>query len=129
MHGHVETRHIEAEQRSDSGGSKNSFFNFLTVLATPHTEWEIEDLPYNLRIHRDHVYSDDQPDRRVGSGSIKTALHAKYGIDTKKGAIVVVRPDGYVGASVTMDQDGYEALGMYFAGFLKSSRGPTVHKL
>lgn len=100
----------------------NPFFTFLTVLAEPHTEWDIEDLPLSLRIFRDQVYSDDVFDRRVAEAGRTHPVHTKYGIDPTKGAIVVVRPDGYVGAVVTLNEDGFEALSTYFAGFLKATK-------
>ena len=52
-------------------------------------------------------------------------LHAKYGIDTAKGAIVAVRPDGYVGAVVTLDDAGFQALDAYFAAFLHTGAAKT----
>ena len=42
--------------------------------------------------------------------------YAKYGIDEHAGAIVVVRPDGYVGTVAPLD--GISFLNSYFAGFL-----------
>ena len=49
---------------------------------------------------------------RVGGGG-----YEKYGVDALKGAIVVVRPDGYVGTVAP-----YESLGdleEYFSGFMR----------
>ena len=40
-----------------------------------------------------------------------------YGIGPEKGAIVVVRPDGYVGTMATFENIG--DVHSYFAGFLK----------
>ena len=42
--------------------------------------------------------------------------YAKYGIDERVGAIVVVRPDGYVGTVAPLD--GIDYLNSYFAAFL-----------
>ena len=42
--------------------------------------------------------------------------YAKYGIDENVGAIVVVRPDGYVGTIATLDNVDF--LNSYFAAFL-----------
>ena len=42
--------------------------------------------------------------------------YAKYGIDDGVGAIVVVRPDGYVGTVAPLD--GIDFLNSYFAAFL-----------
>lgn len=48
-------------------------------------------------------------------------MHAKYGVDVTKGSIIVVRPDGYVGAIVLLSEEGWTALGAYFAGFLSKA--------
>ncbi|KAK4050697.1 hypothetical protein OIV83_003423 [Microbotryomycetes sp. JL201] len=124
-YGFKETRHIDADPRDPN---TNPFFSFLTVFATPHTEWEIEDLPFNLRIWRDQIYSDDIFDRRVASAGTDAPIHTKYGIDRTQGAIVVVRPDGYVGAAVQLSEDGFEALNAYFAGFM-TPVGATTARL
>ncbi len=42
--------------------------------------------------------------------------YAKYGIDEHAGAIVVVRPDGYVGMVAPLD--GVKELNRYFGAFL-----------
>ena len=42
--------------------------------------------------------------------------YAKYGIDAHAGAIVVVRPDGYVGTVAPLER--VDAVEAYFAGFL-----------
>lgn len=116
----------------------SSLLAFLTVFSNPHTEWDIEDIPLHLRSYRDQVrlaffcplralpltppasqiYSDDLRDHHVPEAGKNAPLHAKYGVDVNKGAIVLVRPDGYVGAIVSLDADGFEALNAYFAGFL-----------
>ena len=41
---------------------------------------------------------------------------AAYGIDPKSGAIVVVRPDGYVGTMAPLDK--VEDIDAYFSGFM-----------
>lgn len=111
-----ETRHIEPE-RGTREPNYNPFFDFLYIFSTPHTEWDLEDLPYNARIYREHIYSDDLPDRRAPQNAT-AKLHAKWGISTDKGAIVVVRPDGYVGCVTTLDAAGFDGLNAYFAGFM-----------
>ncbi|TNY22819.1 phenol 2-monooxygenase [Rhodotorula diobovata] len=119
-----DTRHIEPE-RGQREPNYNPFFDFLYIFATPHTEWDIEDLPYNTRIYRDNIYSDDIYDRRVGKDA-QAAVHAKWGVSTDRGGIVVVRPDGYVGAQVPLSQDGFEALNAYFAGFMSGSQKASL---
>lgn len=74
-----------------------------------------------MRIFRDQIYSDDLFDKRVPQAGTTGAIHVKYGVDVEKGAIIVVRPDGYVGAVVGLNENGFEALSAYFAGFLLRS--------
>ncbi|KAL8292681.1 hypothetical protein RQP46_001293 [Phenoliferia psychrophenolica] len=112
-------RHLETAKPTIE---RNPFFTYLTVFSTKHTEWEIEDLPYSLRSYRDNVYSDDCFDQRVAAQGTNAPVHFKYGVDTKVGSIIAVRPDGYVGAVVELSTDGFEALNQYFAGFLTGAK-------
>lgn len=50
---------------------------------------------------------------RTGGGG-----YGHYGIDPEKGTIVVVRPDGYVGAMAPFEEIG--DLEAYFSAFMKS---------
>jgi phenol 2-monooxygenase (NADPH) len=43
-------------------------------------------------------------------------IHERYGISRSAGALVVVRPDGYVGTIAPLDE--LVALDAYFAGFM-----------
>ena len=62
----------------------------------------------------DRVFYDDVDEHgRSGGGG-----YAKYGIDPHLGAIVVVRPDGYVGTVTALN--GVEDLNAYFYGFMKA---------
>ncbi|KAJ7049750.1 phenol 2-monooxygenase [Mycena amicta] len=107
----------------------NPFFTFLTIVGTHWYQWEIDDLPSPLRLYRAQVYGDAVFDKRVPESlalcsqptTANAPLHAKYGLDKSKGAIVVVRPDSYVGAVVELCEDGWEGLNDYFAGFLNAS--------
>ncbi|KAL8290074.1 hypothetical protein RQP46_003013 [Phenoliferia psychrophenolica] len=111
----VSSQYIEHDTRATK---RNPFFTFLTIFSTPHTEWDIESIPFHLRSYRDQIYSDDILDHRVPEAGKNAPLHTKYGVDVTKGAIVVVRPDSYVGAVVSLNEDGFKALDAYFAGFL-----------
>lgn len=51
---------------------------------------------------------------RCGGGG-----YDKYGIDPLTGAIVVVRPDGYVGMVAPLE--GLSEIEAYFAGFMASN--------
>jgi hypothetical protein len=74
-----------------------------------------EQLPGVLARYADHVYADDVWDQRVPDA--KAAAHAKMGLDEQTGGIVVVRPDGYVGVVVKLEEGAgtCEALNAYFA--------------
>ena len=44
--------------------------------------------------------------------------HSRYGVDVKKGAIFVIRPDGWVGTAVALKGDAVEELETYFENAL-----------
>ena len=44
--------------------------------------------------------------------------YEKYGIDAQKGAIVIVRPDGYVGTVAPYEH--FADVEAYFAGFMSA---------
>ncbi|OAL55340.1 3-propionate hydroxylase [Pyrenochaeta sp. DS3sAY3a] len=46
------------------------------------------------------------------------SAHQRYGINVEKGAVVVLRPDGWVGTVVELDGSGAAALESYFGRFL-----------
>ncbi|KAJ7678679.1 phenol 2-monooxygenase [Mycena rosella] len=104
----------------------NPFFTFLTVVGTHWYEWEIDDLPSPLRLYRSQVYGDALFDRRVPEAGTSAPVHHKFGVNLEKGAIVVVRPDSYVGAVVGLSEDGWLGLNDYFAGFLEVPEQKTL---
>ena len=60
------------------------------------------------------MLTDDQDMfKRTGGNGYKT-----YGIDPLLGAVVVVRPDGYV--SMVAPLDSVQDINKYFAGFMKA---------
>jgi hypothetical protein len=71
-------------------------------------------LPETLARYADHVYADDVWDQRVPDA--KAAAHAKMGLNQETGGIVVVRPDGYVGVVVKLEEGSgtCDALNRYF---------------
>ena len=70
------------------------------------------DLPPLFRPHWSHVLLDDTDMfTRTGGGGYDT-----YGIDKQQGAIVVVRPDGYVGIVAPFEKLG--DVEEYFAAFM-----------
>jgi phenol 2-monooxygenase len=52
------------------------------------------------------------------TGTCGGHIHERYGISCSAGALIVVRPDGYVGTVVPLDE--LTALDTYFSGFMRS---------
>ncbi|RDW75107.1 hypothetical protein BP6252_06249 [Coleophoma cylindrospora] len=98
------------------------FFTFCTIFTGKRSSIEIaRDVPETLARYKDHVYADDIWDAKVPDAT--ASAHAKLGLDTEKGAVVVVRPDGYVGVVVALTEGSgtIDALNEYFSSF--TSRG------
>lgn len=49
--------------------------------------------------------------------------HARYGIDTRKGAVVVLRPDGWVGTVARLEEGVVGEVEAYFRGFMMHDIG------
>ncbi|KAH7414450.1 FAD binding domain-containing protein [Phaeosphaeria sp. MPI-PUGE-AT-0046c] len=93
-----------------------SFLSLALVFNNPRSKIHIdEQLPATFARYADHVYADDVWDQRVPDA--KAAAHAKMGLDENKGGIVVVRPDGYVGVVVKLEEGSgtCDALNQYFS--------------
>ncbi|KAH6622766.1 FAD binding domain-containing protein [Chaetomium tenue] len=106
------------------------FFTVATVFAAPRPDIEIErDLPPLLARYRDHVYADDRWDRRVPDAA--ACAHAKMGLDQERGGVVVVRPDGYVGVVVALEEGSatVDALNQYFGAFCTKKLGEAQAQL
>lgn len=121
---------IDQVSHHESHNPHSHFFTIATVVAAPRASVEIaRDLPPLLARYRDHVYADDRWDRRVPDAA--AAAHAKMGIDQEKGGIVVVRPDGYVGVVVALEEGAQtaDALNAYFGAFCAKELGATQAQL
>jgi hypothetical protein len=106
------------------------FYTFATIFNAPRAKIEIRDiLPSTLARYNHHVYADDVRDWRVPDAN--AAAHAKMGLDEEKGGIVVVRPDGYVGCVVKLEEGSgtVDALNQYFGSFLQKQVGGEVAQL
>lgn len=106
------------------------FFTFCVVFAARRADIEISrDVPGVLGRYREHVYADDQWDRRVPDAP--AAAHAKMGIDPNTGGVVVVRPDGYVGVVVSLAEGSgtVDALNEYFGAFCTKKIGRKAAQL
>ncbi|RAR02411.1 3-(3-hydroxy-phenyl)propionate hydroxylase [Stemphylium lycopersici] len=51
------------------------------------------------------------------------SAHLRYGVATEKGAVLVLRPDGWVGTVIGLDGDAAEKLDNYFRRFLIAAEG------
>lgn len=92
------------------------FLSLCTIFNAPRANIHIaEMLPEVFARYRDHVYADDVWDQRVPDA--KAAAHAKMGLSEETGGVVIVRPDGYVGCVVKLEEGKgtCEALDNYFS--------------
>lgn len=97
-----------------------SVIDVILVLANKRVEIEWNDIPEAFR-HRDEagrmdywsVYT-DEPSYHQGHGKI----YEKYGIDPKQGAVLVVRPDGYVSLVAETSMNGVKEIENFFDGFM-----------
>jgi phenol 2-monooxygenase len=95
----------------------SDFFTFGLLTTTPRSDFELADLPPTLRQYGWGVYVDDRIDSPCHAQPIAGgAVHRKWGVGNQ-GAVIVVRPDGYIGCVLDLDGAG-ERLGRYFSGFL-----------
>ncbi|KAI0701479.1 FAD binding domain-containing protein [Cytidiella melzeri] len=100
--------------RLSGGKNPQKVFDILSVCSQHKDSVNYTDLPVILRPHWSKVLTDDMDMfRRTGGNGYEA-----YGIDTLRGAIVVVRPDGYVGMVAPLD--GTQDVNQYFASFMKA---------
>ncbi|KAK4202555.1 FAD binding domain-containing protein [Triangularia verruculosa] len=100
------------------------FFTVATVFAAKRNEIEISrDLPALLARYKDNVYADDRWARHFPDS--KATAHAKMGLDEERGGVVVVRPDGYTGVVVALEEGSatVDALNAYFGAFSAKKLG------
>ncbi|PNS18415.1 Ubiquinone biosynthesis monooxygenase COQ6, mitochondrial [Sphaceloma murrayae] len=126
------TSFYSAYERKDAGkvnyherhNPHSLFYTWCVIFNAKRSEIEVDEMvPDPLRRYRDHVYADDVWDKRVPDA--KAAAHAKMGISEDEGTVVVVRPDGYVGAIVKLVEGSAttDALNAYFASFTTKQVG------
>lgn len=106
------------------------FFTICTTFASPRDDLEISEiLPKLLLRYNDHVYADDTWDARVPEA--KASAHAKMGLDSERGGVIVVRPDGHVGCVVALTEGSgtVDALNGYFGAFTSKPLGKPEAQL
>ncbi|PSR71348.1 hypothetical protein PHLCEN_2v12777 [Hermanssonia centrifuga] len=96
------------------GTSHDTVFDVLSISSATKNKVNYTDLPVALRTHWSKVLLDDTDMfARVGGKGYET-----YGIDPLRGAMVIVRPDGYVGMVASLENTA--TIGQYFSSFMKS---------
>lgn len=93
-------------------------FSICTIFAALRVDIDVVTwLPDVTARYRDHVYADDLWDARLPGE--QAPAHVKMGLDETNGGIVVVRPDGYVGCSIQLEDGNVsaDALDAYFTSF------------
>jgi len=96
-------------------------FDLLTICATRKETVNYLDVPAFLRPHWTKVFVDDISVTLNAGGK----AYSTYGIDRDAGAIVAVRPDGYVGIVAPLEDVG--VLNTYFAGFMTQRTSSSSH--
>lgn len=79
----------------------DTIIDLFLIHNSPHLQTSIEDLPAPFPEWRATIYEDVQQE-----------VHSELGVDVDVGALVVVRPDGYVGLITGLE--GGERVGRYF---------------
>ncbi|KII85917.1 hypothetical protein PLICRDRAFT_115229 [Plicaturopsis crispa FD-325 SS-3] len=98
----------------DSHSTKRAMFDVMAISAGRKEDVSYTDLPELFRPHWSKVLVDDTDMQGTSGGN----GYAAYGIDPATGAVVVVRPDGYVGTVSPLDR--VQDLEAYFASFVKT---------
>nr|VWO96612.1 p-hydroxybenzoate hydroxylase [Ganoderma boninense] len=93
-------------------GAYEKVFDVLSICATKNDKMDFTDVPKFFRSHWSKALLDDKEMSGRGGGGGYEA----YGIDPAEGAIVVVRPDGYVGMVAPFEH--LDDISGYFATFM-----------
>ncbi|KAK4146434.1 uncharacterized protein C8A04DRAFT_34903 [Dichotomopilus funicola] len=106
------------------------FFTLCTVIAAPRADIDIaRDLPPLMARYREHVYADDRilllQGQSQNVGNSNAGDSSSNGSNDSNGAVVVVRPDGYVGIVVALEEGNAtgDALDAYFGAFSSKPLG------
>ncbi|KAJ5753942.1 phenol 2-monooxygenase [Penicillium nucicola] len=95
-------RHPAIDASFDGRHNPHSpFFSFCIVFNAFRESIDISTaLPEFFSQCRYHVYADDELYGKYSA--LKGSVHAKMGVDPQLGGLVVVRPDGYVGCTLSL---------------------------
>lgn len=121
---------IDSVTHEEKHNPHSRFFTICTIFAAKRPQIEISrDAPGVLGQYREHIYADDKPDRQVPKS--RAPAHEKMGFNVEKGGVVVVRPDGYVGAVVALVEGNgtIDALNEYFSAICSKKLGASTSHL
>ncbi|EPQ56124.1 hypothetical protein GLOTRDRAFT_137955 [Gloeophyllum trabeum ATCC 11539] len=93
------------------GARSGDVFDLLTIAASKKEQVTYTDFPKVFRPHWSKIYTDDVD----FSGKVGGKVYSSFGVGPS-GAIVVVRPDQYVGMISPLDK--FSALDDYFSSFM-----------
>ncbi|KAK7453203.1 hypothetical protein VKT23_011883 [Stygiomarasmius scandens] len=111
-----------AEKLLTQGGLLNKYspgkgfdtvFDFITIMSGKKERVMCNNVPVFFRTPWVKLFIDDKD----STGDVGGKAYSSFGIDPSKGAIVIVRPDGYVGTITPLD--GVAHLDRYFSGFMQ----------
>lgn len=104
---------------------KNSFedsvFDILTIYSSDRSQLEVSDFPQfaqpvDFKGRRDYwkLYAGIEDTYHEG----RIDAYSHFGVDEDRGAIVILRPDGYVSAVEEFDTKSFENINAFFNGFM-----------
>ncbi|KAF9474825.1 hypothetical protein BDN70DRAFT_815025 [Pholiota conissans] len=115
----LERAHSVAEELGSllskfANGNVFLLFDILSISSAKKADVRYNHLPFLLRSHWSKALIDDTDatGKKGGDG------YQSYGIDEMGGAVVIVRPDGYIGTIVPLD--GISNVGSYFNSFIET---------
>lgn len=101
-------------------GPRNSLFEVYTIHSNTREELEMQDFP-SPALYPPYDYDAIYADCKTYHSGHGHAYEA-YGIDPQKGAVVVVRPDGYV--ALVCEMEDMEVINNYFSKCLVKPSNP-----
>jgi len=109
---------VLAPRYTPDGADIDSLIDLRAVFQQGHRDIAFETTPSLLRPKKGPFGLIDYEKMFCPNLKAGVDVFSLRGIDREKGALVVVRPDQYIGAVLPLD--GFDELADYFAGFLKA---------
>ena len=122
----------KAQSHLGSQSSRLPYYTFCTILAVRHSEVDIDEMiPALLASDKTQVYVDDVGEDTLEECNVHCSAHRRIGTTADKPAVVVVRPDGYVGCVVRLvaGSTTVDALNTYFGSFVTKDLRSQLMKL